>query len=71
MRKFGPDGVIVSLGVDTASEDPDTFRLVAGDYPRIGAAIAALDRPTLVVQEGGYCLDVLGRNVAGVLGELA
>ena len=70
MRKFAPDAVIVSLGVDTALEDPDTFRLVADDYPRIGAAIAALDRPTLVVQEGGYCLDVLGRNVVGVLGEL-
>lgn len=39
-------------------------------YPRIGAALAALDRPTLVVQEGGYCLDVLGRNVVGVLREL-
>jgi acetoin utilization deacetylase AcuC-like enzyme len=71
VRKFGPDAVIVSLGVDTALEDPDTFRLVADDYPRIGAAIAAIARPTLVVQEGGYCLDVLGRNVAGVLGELA
>ena len=70
VRKFGPDAVIVSLGVDTALEDPDTFRLVADDYPRLGAAIAALDRPTLVVQEGGYCLDVLGRNVVGVLREL-
>ena len=65
VRKFAPDAVIVSLGVDTALEDPDTFRLVADDYPRIGAALAALDRPTLVVQEGGYCLDVLGRNVVG------
>jgi acetoin utilization deacetylase AcuC-like enzyme len=71
VHKFGPDAVIVSLGVDTASEDPDTFRLVADDFPRIGAAIVALDRPTLVVQEGGYCLDVLGRNVVGVLKELA
>ena len=71
VRKFGPDAVIVSLGVDTALEDPDTFRLVADDYPRIGAELAALDRPTLVVQEGGYCLDVLGRNVVGVLRELA
>jgi acetoin utilization deacetylase AcuC-like enzyme len=70
VRKFAPDAVIVSLGVDTALEDPDSFRLVADDYPRIGAAIAALDRPTLVVQEGGYCLDVLGRNVVGVLREL-
>lgn len=70
VRKFAPDAVIVSLGVDTALEDPDSFRLVADDYPRIGAAIAALDRPTLIVQEGGYCLGVLGRNVVGVLREL-
>ena len=64
-------GHVRARAVDTALEDPDTFRLVADDYPRIGAAITAIDRPTLVVQEGGYCLDVLGRNVAGVLGELA
>ena len=57
----------MSLGVDTAVEDPDSFRLVADDFTRIGAAIAALDRPTLVVQEGGYCLDVIGRNVVNVL----
>ncbi|HEV7523824.1 MAG TPA: histone deacetylase family protein [Acidimicrobiia bacterium] len=70
VRKFGPDALIVSLGVDTALEDADSFRLVADDYPRLGAELAALDRPTLVVQEGGYCLDVLGRNVVGVLREL-
>ncbi len=70
VRKFGADAVVVSLGVDTAIEDPDSFRLVADDFPRIGAKLAALDRPTLVVQEGGYNLDVLGRNVAAVLREL-
>jgi acetoin utilization deacetylase AcuC-like enzyme len=67
VQRFAPDAVILSLGVDTALEDADSFRLVADDYPRLGAAIAQLDRPTLIVQEGGYCLDVLGRNVAGVL----
>jgi acetoin utilization deacetylase AcuC-like enzyme len=67
VRRYAADAVVVSLGVDTALEDPDTFRLVADDYPRIGSALAALDRPTLVVQEGGYNLDVLGRNVVGVL----
>ena len=71
VRRFAPDGVIVSLGVDTAAEDPDSFRLVAADYTRIGAGIADLALPTLVVQEGGYCLDVIGRNVANVLRELA
>jgi acetoin utilization deacetylase AcuC-like enzyme len=67
IRRFGPDGLIVSLGVDTAAEDPDGFELVGDDYLRMGEAIAALDRPTLFVQEGGYCLDVIGRNVANVL----
>jgi len=71
VRKFGPDAVIVSLGVDTAVEDPDSFRLAADDYPRLGAKLATFARPTRVVQEGGYNLEVVGRNVAAVLGELA
>jgi acetoin utilization deacetylase AcuC-like enzyme len=70
VRRFAPDGVLVSLGVDTALEDPDGFRLVGDDYSRIGAAIAALRLPTVVVQEGGYNLDVIGRNVVNVLREL-
>ncbi len=36
--------------------------------PAPGRELAGLDRPTLIVQEGGYNLDVLGRNVAAVLG---
>jgi len=71
IRRFGADALIVSLGVDTAIEDPDSFSLVAADYPRIGAGIASLDRPTLVVQEGGYNRDVIGRNVTSVLRELS
>jgi acetoin utilization deacetylase AcuC-like enzyme len=71
VTEFAPDGVVVSLGVDTAAEDPDAFGLVADDYARIGSALARLGRPLLVVQEGGYCLDVIGRNVARVLGELS
>jgi acetoin utilization deacetylase AcuC-like enzyme len=59
--------LVVSLGVDTAAEDSDTFQLVADDYPRLGATIARLRRPAVFVQEGGYDLDVIGRNVVGVL----
>jgi acetoin utilization deacetylase AcuC-like enzyme len=66
-RKFGPDGLVVSLGVDTAAEDPDSFQLVADDYPRIGRAISTLGVPTVFLQEGGYNLSVLGRNVVTVL----
>jgi acetoin utilization deacetylase AcuC-like enzyme len=67
VRRFAPDGIIVSLGVDTALEDADSFRVVGDDFTRIGEAISALDVPTLLVQEGGYCLDVIGRNVVNVL----
>ncbi len=70
VRSYAPDAIVVSLGVDTAAEDPDRFELHGDDYTRLGAALATLDRPMLVVQEGGYCLDVLGRNVANALREL-
>jgi acetoin utilization deacetylase AcuC-like enzyme len=67
IRQYSPDGLVVSLGVDTAAEDPDTFLLQADDYRRMGAAIATAKTPTAFVQEGGYCLDVIGRNVVNVL----
>ncbi|MGO9874147.1 MAG: histone deacetylase family protein [Acidimicrobiia bacterium] len=67
IRRFAPDGLVVSLGVDTAAEDYDTFELVAADFTRLGAAIGALGVPTLLVQEGGYDLGVIGRNVVNVL----
>jgi acetoin utilization deacetylase AcuC-like enzyme len=67
VRKFGPDGLVVSLGVDTALEDPDSFRLVEADYPRLGQKIGGLRIPTVFLQEGGYDLTVLGRNVVNVL----
>jgi acetoin utilization deacetylase AcuC-like enzyme len=67
IAEFGPDALVVSLGVDTAAEDPDRFQLVADDFTRIGTAIGALTLPTLLVQEGGYELSVIGRNVVNVL----
>jgi acetoin utilization deacetylase AcuC-like enzyme len=67
IRDFGPDALVVSLGVDTAAEDPDLFQLGADDFTRIGTAIGALAIPTLLVQEGGYELSVIGRNVVNVL----
>lgn len=67
IRRFGADTLVVSLGVDTALEDPDSFRLTGEDFVRLGGAIASLRLPTLFVQEGGYCLEVIGRNVVNVL----
>jgi acetoin utilization deacetylase AcuC-like enzyme len=65
---FGPDVLIVSLGVDTYHGDPiSQFRLQTPDYPAIGARIARLGRPTLFVMEGGYAVEAIGANAVGVL----
>jgi acetoin utilization deacetylase AcuC-like enzyme len=65
-----PDAVVVSLGVDTDAAD-GVFSLGLDDFRRIGAAIARLGRPLVVVQEGGYGPEVLERDVAAVLTEIA
>lgn len=68
VQAWGPDAIVVSLGVDTFADDPiSQFRLTRDDFPRIGAAIAGLGRPTLFVMEGGYAVDDIGINAVGVL----
>jgi acetoin utilization deacetylase AcuC-like enzyme len=68
VRAFGPDAVVVSLGVDTFREDPiSCFELDSTDYPALGARLADLGVPTLFVMEGGYAVDAIGTNVVGVL----
>ncbi len=63
-----PALVIVSLGVDTYVGDPMCDLAVTTDgFARIGVAIAALGRPVVVVQEGGYADDALGANVRAFL----
>ncbi|MBB5221493.1 acetoin utilization deacetylase AcuC-like enzyme [Amaricoccus macauensis] len=68
IARFAPDVVVVSLGVDTFHGDPiSQFRLDTIDYPLMGAGIAALGLPTLFVMEGGYAVEAIGENVAGLL----
>lgn len=69
---FGPDLLVVSLGVDTFDGDPICdLALTADGFRRSGAAVGSLGIPTLVVQEGGYALAELGDNVASWLEGLA
>ena len=68
IRAWGPDAIVVSLGVDTYEHDPiSEFKLTKTDYPRIGEALAALGRPTVFVMEGGYAVDDIGVNAVSVL----
>jgi acetoin utilization deacetylase AcuC-like enzyme len=61
---FDPRYLIVAAGFDTHADDPiGGFTLQTADYAAIGRRLAALDRPTLICQEGGYNLDILGDAV--------
>jgi acetoin utilization deacetylase AcuC-like enzyme len=65
---YGPDAVVVSLGVDTYKGDPIShFKLEHEDYPVMGAMIKSLGKPTLFVMEGGYAVAEIGINAVNVL----
>jgi acetoin utilization deacetylase AcuC-like enzyme len=65
---FGPAVVIVSLGVDTYAGDPMGDLAVSTEgFGRCGRAVAAIGRPLVVLQEGGYADEALGPNIAAWL----
>jgi acetoin utilization deacetylase AcuC-like enzyme len=65
---FDPAVVVVSLGVDTYAGDPMCdFAVTTEGFGRCGRAVAALDRPLVVLQEGGYADEALGANVVAWL----
>lgn len=69
---FGAGFLVVSYGADTFAEDPIShFALTTRDMQRIGERVASLDLPSVVVMEGGYCIDALGDNVAAFLDGIA
>ena len=69
---FGPDLVIVSLGVDTYELDPiGDLAVTTEGFHEQGRRCASLGRPTVVLQEGGYHLEHLGRNVHAFLTGIA
>jgi acetoin utilization deacetylase AcuC-like enzyme len=68
IRDFGPDALVVSLGVDTFAGDPISFfRLQSADFATYGGMIATCRVPTLFVLEGGYAIAEVGINVVNVL----
>ncbi len=65
---FDPEVIVVSLGVDTFTNDPlGDFDISTDGFEQQGLRIAALGRPVVVVQEGGYCVPALGANVQAFL----
>lgn len=61
VEKFNPDYLVVSLGFDTYENDPIcNFKLTIPFYEKMGREIKKINKPTLIVQEGGYAVDALG-----------
>ncbi len=68
VRAFGPEAVVVSLGVDTAAGDPiSDFGLEPDHFRTAGARIGALGLPVAFLLEGGYATADVGGNVVAVL----
>ena len=68
IEAFGPDVLLVSLGLDTFELDPiSKFKLRADDYFRLGETIARNKRPTVFCFEGGYNLEALATITVNTL----
>ncbi len=68
IKRFDPKFLIVAAGFDTARGDPaGSFNLVTSHYPVIAKRIANLGLPSLIVQEGGYRTQTLGKNAVAFL----
>jgi acetoin utilization deacetylase AcuC-like enzyme len=56
-KRFGAEALVVSAGWDAHRDDPLSKLNVTGEaYGRVGEILAALDLPSVIVQEGGYSL---------------
>ena len=65
---FKPHALVLSAGFDTFHEDPiGDFRLHQKDFESIGRVISKLDRPTIIVLEGGYFIPELGNNFLALI----
>jgi acetoin utilization deacetylase AcuC-like enzyme len=71
IREFKPAYLVVSAGMDIYADDPlGKIKVTTAGIGKIGAQIASLEIPTVVIMEGGYNNDALGRNMLAFLGEL-
>lgn len=68
VRRYAPDALVVSLGVDTFEGDPiSRFSLASTDFLRLGEQIGGLGLPTAFCMEGGYAVEPIGLNAVNVL----
>jgi len=63
IEQFRPQFLIIALGLDTAKGDPTgTWSLKPKDFEANGRMVGEMGLPTVVIQEGGYRTQTLGKN---------
>lgn len=69
VRKFRAEALVVALGLDAYEGDPLAGLSVTTEgFRAIARGLAGLALPSVLVQEGGYPSDELGRNLVFFLG---
>ncbi|MDO5757126.1 MAG: histone deacetylase family protein [Rhodobacterales bacterium] len=68
IRDFAPGALVVSLGFDMAADDPlAAVQVYPEGFAEMARRLAALDLPTVLVQEGGYLGPSLADNAKAFL----
>jgi len=68
IRAFEPGALVVALGLDASESDPlQGLKVTGPGFHAMAEKIAGLGLPTVLVQEGGYLSDDLGRNLVQFL----
>jgi len=68
IKEFAPGALIVALGLDASESDPlQGLKVTGAGFRAMAKKIASLALPTVLVQEGGYLSDDLGRNLTQFL----
>lgn len=68
VKQFEPDVIIISCGFDGALHDPLGWsKLTAMMYAYMTSSLIQICPKVLVVQEGGYNLELLGQHASGVV----
>lgn len=68
IREFAPNHIVISAGMDIYAEDPlGKIKVSTEGIGEIGKRISALELPTVIVMEGGYNNEALGRNIVAFL----
>ena len=70
ISNFAAEYLVVSAGMDIYTDDPlGTIRITTEGIREIGKRISALGLPAVIVMEGGYNNEALGKNVVAFIGE--